>query len=213
MTHDSDVDPMPKRPIVHGIDVMMWALVARSVFAIALGLSLTFIPERTNSLVANLIGGFWIGTGILTIRWGFADQRSKSLTLVTGLAAIVAGSLAYGRHLLRHYIPEESVLILLGLVAILTGILHLSGQIPSSRLHGRSTERSRIALGMFEIGLGVAILLQGRGPMMYEAMAAWALLGGLILLGDALILARQDRRARADQAQVPTTDGANDPPG
>ncbi len=149
MTKDCKASPSPNRPFFHGIDLLMWTFLGRSIFAVALGLSLIFIPERTNFLVANLIAGFWVGTGVLTIRWGIADHRSRILTLVTGTAAIVAGSLAYARHLLQYYVPEHSILLVLGLVSILTGVLHLSGQIPASRIHYRSTARSRVPLGTF----------------------------------------------------------------
>lgn len=57
-------------------------------------------------------------------------------------------------------------------------------------------------MGTFEIGLGVVILLRGQGDMMYHVMTAWALVGGLILLGDGLYIRRRDKLA-AQAKQVP----------
>jgi uncharacterized membrane protein HdeD (DUF308 family) len=179
------------------IDLELWITLARSTFAIALGILLVLFRDGPDHILANFIGGFWIGVGVLSIRWGLADNRSRSLTIATGMAAILAGALTYGRGILSHWIPENTVMGLLGLVAILTGVLHLTGQITASRVHDRNTRRTRGLLGTFEIGLGVVILLQGRGPLMYDVMAAWALIGGLILLGDALYMHRRDGLARA----------------
>ena len=172
------------------VDLDLWITLGRGLLAIALGLLMILAPDISNHLLGNFIGGFWIGMGILSIRWGLADERSKPLTLVMGAVAVIAGALAYSRGLLRHWIPEATVMTMLAIVAILTGLLHLSGQLPVSRVHNRNAPRSRGLLGTFEIGLGIMILGHRRSEM-YWVMVAWALIGGIIILGDAVFMRRQ----------------------
>ena len=189
------------------IDVDLWMTLARSMLAIALGLLLLFSPNRTEHMLGNFIGGFWIGVGIISIRWAAIDDRSRAISLATGAAAILAGGLVYGRGFLRLWIPEDTIMALLGAVAILTGLLHLSGNLTVSRVHDRNTQGSRILLGVFEIGLGLVILFQGRGQLMHEVMTAWALVGGIVLLGDSLWMARQNRLASVEDEDLHPGDG------
>ena len=69
------------------IDVELWITLGRGVLAIALGLLLLFSPNVSQDVLGNFIGGFWIGVGILSIRWAAIDDRSKVLSLATGAAA------------------------------------------------------------------------------------------------------------------------------
>jgi uncharacterized membrane protein HdeD (DUF308 family) len=62
-------------------------------------------------------------------------------------------------------------------------------------------------LGLFEIVLGLLLVVEplGRGPVVYFAASIWALVGGAILLGDAVRLhklqqAKPEVKPDADKA-------------
>jgi uncharacterized membrane protein HdeD (DUF308 family) len=58
-------------------------------------------------------------------------------------------------------------------------------------------------LGLFEIVLGVILVVapMNRGPVIYFAASVWALVGGTILIGDALRL-RRARLSRQGQQET-----------
>jgi uncharacterized membrane protein HdeD (DUF308 family) len=103
----------------------------------------------------------------------------------------------------------------LGSIMILTGLLHIFQGIPSGRRNGgkprlsqsRGESRTRswtgVLLGAFEVVLGALLLLnpEERVPGVYLAATIWALIGGFILIGDAVRMRRLRRQAGSvDQA-------------
>ena len=68
-----------------------------------------------------------------------------------------------------------------------------------SRMWPRTWSWTAFLLGLFEIVLGLMLVVEpmGRGPWVYLAASVWALIGGVILLGDAVRLRRiRQRRER-----------------
>jgi uncharacterized membrane protein HdeD (DUF308 family) len=107
------------------------------------------------------------------------------------ILGIVAGLLVLLRFLLEDVLSTNLVLTLLGLTAILTGLLRLSGSFRDHIIDGRPRLPHRVALGVLELALGMLLLL-ARGATRPVAIAArlWALVGGTIMLVDALALRR-----------------------
>ena len=174
------------------LDVALWITILRGLFAIALGLALLFNPEKSTRILGNFVGAFWIGTGILSTRWGLSDKRSKPLTLFVGTVAILAGALMFTRYQIGRWVPEDLIVNALGVIAILTGLLHLSGRMRVNRFQHRHVARSGFTLGVFEIALGLVLLLSGRGGTLVVWIGlGWALVGGVTILGDAYHIYRQ----------------------
>ena len=75
-------------------------------------------------------------------------------------------------------------------VAILTGVMHILGGYQIRQHHGRRWARGSFFLGLFEILLGVLLLLspQEVSPGVMIAAMAWSLIGGIGLITDALRL-------------------------
>ena len=74
---------------------------------------------------------------------------------------------------------------------------------PASQIRFRGLPRTwswtAFLLGVFEIVLGIMLVIEplGRGPVIYFAASVWALVGGAILIGDAVRLRRiRQRRER-----------------
>ena len=78
------------------------------------------------------------------------------------------------------------------------------GQI-RSREWPRTWSWTAFLLGVFEIVLGIMLVIEplSLGPVVYFAASVWALLGGAILIGDAMRLRRiRQRSARICRAQL-----------
>jgi uncharacterized membrane protein HdeD (DUF308 family) len=175
-----------------------WITLGRSFFAMALGIAILFYPDKATPLLANFIGGFWVAGSLISLRWGFSHDRSRLLTILVALGGALAGLAVVGRGLIGRWIPGDGLTLLLGVMAILTGILHLTGNLQVKRFTNYSRTRSGSILGIFEIFLGVILILSlwstiENRPLLNLMAVAWALAGGVIIFLDALTMRREAR--------------------
>ncbi len=63
----------------------------RGMFAIILGVALLFQPDKTRPLLVSFMGMFWLGSGIISLRWGVHGERARGLSLLAGAAGVLAG--------------------------------------------------------------------------------------------------------------------------
>jgi uncharacterized membrane protein HdeD (DUF308 family) len=173
-----------------------WITLGRSFFAMALGVALLFYPDKARPLLGNFIGGFWIAGSLLTLRWGLGQERSKLLTILVALAGALAGLAVVGRNLIDRWVPGEGLTNFLGMLAILTGLLHLTGHLQVKRFTKIPRTNSGIILGVFEVFLGIILLLTPyitlqNQPFLNFVTIAWALAGGVIIFFDALGIRRE----------------------
>jgi uncharacterized membrane protein HdeD (DUF308 family) len=95
----------------------------------------------------------------------------------------------------------------LGVVIALTGIAHLLGGFEFADRSGRRW-RPGVPLGILEIGLGTTLILTAdrHDSLSTWLASAWALLGGAVLVSDALLMRRRllahaDGHASEERAQ------------
>ena len=182
----------------HGVG--FWVALVRGILIVALGLSLILIPEKTKAVLFNMMGVFWLTTGIVLIR-GQMRRQGDRLSLAAGIIGVLAGLLVVTRNLTRHYLAEFWVINLLGVVILLTGVLHVTTGLRVGRQALRGRTGLSTLLGIFEIVLGAGFLLtpvtspgQPLPRAMYIVGAIWALLGGGLILGTALFQGIQAQR-------------------
>jgi uncharacterized membrane protein HdeD (DUF308 family) len=174
---------------------LWWIMLARAAVALLLGLTV-LASEKTRPALANFIGVYWLLGSLLTLRWVWRNRRMPGNRLVwaAAVAGVVAGVLVLLRFALEDVLSIEVVLTLLGVTAILTGLLRLSGTFRDHVVDGRPRLPHRIMLGVLELALGV-LLVVARSATRPVAVAAglWAVVGGAIMLVDALALRRMGR--------------------
>ena len=164
----------------------------RGGMAIALGLALALERDRAPGALANFMGVYWILNGVVTLQWSLmAERRRRLLPLVAGVIGIVTGAVV-----LLADVGTTFLLSILGAVIALTGIVHLLGGFELADVSGRRW-RPGVPLGILEVGLGATLIVtSGQGGSLSTWLAsAWALLGGTVLIFDALLIRRQLSRS------------------
>ena len=169
---------------------------ARGVLALTLGSAMIVQPEKTSDNLATYMGAFWALAGVVSIRSALAGQRMRGIPLVSGCAGVVAGFVVFFHERLDEVVAQAVLVSLLAIVILLTGLAHvLEGFTTGDELE-RQRSRSSVLLGMMEIALGLLFLVGSleNSVAAYWAAGIWALTGGVILIGDALLLRRRLRR-------------------
>jgi uncharacterized membrane protein HdeD (DUF308 family) len=187
-------DQQPATPQPRQRNIAHWVTPARSMLALALGLALIIHPEKSRPMLINFIGMFWLAAGIMSLRWGTAGERAQRVSVMVGIVGIVAGGLMLGRFLLAQVMGEEPIVLLIGVVVTLTGLVHVFEGFRTGADRQRRRSWISTLLGVFEIVLGVVVLLwrDDFGPVFYAAVVLWAFMAAFALLREAL---RQRTRA------------------
>jgi uncharacterized membrane protein HdeD (DUF308 family) len=175
--------------------------------AISLGVALVLQPDKVRPMLVNFMGMFWLISGIISLRWNVHGERARGLSLLAGAAGVLASLGMLSRTFTRGMVGEDVLLSLLGLIIFLTGLMHVFGgfrtgpQETSLFSQKRRWSWTAFLLGLFEMVLGLLLVIAPlqRGPVVYFAATVWALLGGFILIGDAV------RKHRAPQAEAAET--------
>lgn len=174
-----------------------WVPLVRAALATTLGVALLIQPDKTRSILANFMGMFWLTSGLMSLRWGASGERPRPLSLVAGAVGVLVGIVALARNLMRGVMSEAVVISLLGGVMLLTGVLHAVGGFRTGEGMTRRWSWPSFLLGLFEVVLGVLLLLSPTEvrPIAYGAAAVWAFVGAFMLLGSALRHRAQMRRS------------------
>jgi len=121
---------------------------------------------------------------------------------VAGVVGALVGLVMISRRLADNVVPFTILLDILAVAIILTGLLHLFGGFQTGEDASRQWSWTSFLLGVFEVALGILLLITRAvaptefGRPVYLAFTIWALIGGLILIGEALRV----RKARLSQA-------------
>jgi uncharacterized membrane protein HdeD (DUF308 family) len=171
----------------------------RGLLAISLGAILLFQPDQTRPILGNFMGMFWLASGIISLRWSVSGERARRTGVVAGAIGILAGLAMLTRGLTNSYIRQDILFSLLGVVILLTGLLHIFGGFRVGEHAHRKWSWTSFILGVFEIVLGLMLIIEpmGRSTFFYLAASIWALVGGFILIMDAVRL----RKAAAEMVQ------------
>lgn len=165
-------------------------LVVRGVLGLALGIALLLTGGGSHRLL-GFMGVYWLLSGIVTLRFvALLPPPRPRRGLFAGLVGLAAGTITI---VARAFFPDEAeslVSMLLGTAIALTGIAHLTGGFelePTGRWH------PGVPMGILEVLLGAILLASPveHGPGVVWLAAAWALIGGVVLVGDGVRLRRR----------------------
>lgn len=182
-------------------NVAFWITLLRGILAISLGTALLIQPDKPLPMLGNFMGMYWLAAGIISLRWGASGERARGFPVLAGVIGVLAGLGMLSRTLAPTVVPEGTFFSVLGLVILLTGLLHIFGGFKKSPDQAREWSWTGFLLGLFEVILGLMLVV---GPLtrdiwVYLAASIWALIGGAILITDALRLRRLSRQAIQDE--------------
>ena len=148
-------------------------------------------------MLADFMGMFWLVSGLISLRWGVSGQRSTGSWLVAGIIGVIAGLGMLGRGAATTSVREDVFISVLGLVIMLTGALNMFGGFRKGPDRSRQRSWSAFLLGIFEVILGIMLVIAPleRGTVVYLAASVWALVGGFILIGEAVAARRLRNQA------------------
>ena len=182
-------------------NVAFWITLIRGILAISLGTALLIQPDKPLPMLGNFMGMYWLAAGIISLRWGASGERARGFPMLAGVIGVLAGLGMLSRTLAPTVVPEVAFFSVLGLVILLTGLLHIFGGFKKRPDQARKWSWTGFLLGLFEVILGLMLVV---GPLtrdiwVYLAASIWALIGGAILITDAPRLRRLSRQAIHDE--------------
>jgi len=176
-----------------------WLTVLRGLVALALALAIT-VGGRSSARLVTFLALFWMTGGLITLRFALAIRPRPGfrLGLAAAIAAVVGAVLVLLRDRLSGVVDPNVFVGLLGISAVLTGLLRILGGFAAEERVGRRWTLGGIVLGTLELGLGALLLLTTEvdPDLLVPIVAAWGAVSGILLLAQGLGLRRFARTWR-----------------
>jgi uncharacterized membrane protein HdeD (DUF308 family) len=176
-----------------------WLTTLRGLVALALALAITVGSRNTGRLI-TFLALFWMTGGLITLRFALAIRPRPGfrLGLAAAIAAVVGAVLVLVRDRLAGVVDPDVFVGLLGISAVLTGVLRILGGFAAEERVGRRWTLGGIVLGTLELALGALLLLTSEVDpnLLVPIGAAWGAVSGILLLAQGLGLRRVARTWR-----------------
>jgi uncharacterized membrane protein HdeD (DUF308 family) len=182
-----------------------WLTALRGLVALALALAVA-VAGRTTGRLITFLALFWMTGGLITLRFALAIRPRPGfrLGLAAAIAAVVGAVLVLLRERLSGLVDPEVFVGLLGISAVLTGLLRILGGFAAEERLGRRWTLGGIVLGTLELGLGALLLTSEVDPDLLQPIGvAWAAVSGILLLAQGLRLRRLARTWRQASGTAP----------
>jgi uncharacterized membrane protein HdeD (DUF308 family) len=176
-----------------------WVTELRGLVALTLALAIVVAGRGTARLV-TFLALYWMTGGLLTLRFALAirPRRGFRLGLAAGIAAVVGAALVVVRNRFSGLVDPDVLIELLGISAVLTGLLRVLGGFATQERFGRRWTLGGIVLGTLELAFGIMLLLttQVDSDLLLPLGVAWGAVSGTLLLAEGWRLRRFARTWR-----------------
>jgi uncharacterized membrane protein HdeD (DUF308 family) len=183
-----------------------WLTALRGLVALALALAIT-VGGRSTARLVSFLALFWMTGGLITLRFALAIRPRPGfrLGLAAAIAAVVGAALVLLRERLSGVVDPEVFVGLLGISAVLTGLLRILGGFAAEERVGRRWTLGGIVLGTLEVALGALLLVTSEvdSDLLVPIGAAWGVVSGILLLAQGLGLRRVARSWRQASGTPP----------
>ena len=161
---------------------MWWLNLIRGIVALGVGILILGWPTVGTALFVNFLAIFWLSSGVMVLQWGLSQHQRRGLWLVAGIVGTVVGVALLLRYWYQRYLDPAQAVRLLGAVAVFVGLINMLGGFRTPDMT-REQAAGRVILGVFEVGLGVLlIIIDALGPVSKLLAGGWAFLGGIVLI-------------------------------
>ena len=176
-----------------------WLTALRRLVALTLALAVA-VGGRSTARLVTFLALFWMTGGLITLRFALAirPRRGFRLGLAAAIAAVVGAVLVLLSDRLSGVVNPEVFVGLLGISAVLTGVLRVLGGFAAEERLGRRWTLGGIVLGTLEVAVGALLLLTSEVDpgLLVPIVAAWGAVSGTLLLAQGLRLRRFARTWR-----------------
>jgi len=183
-----------------------WLTTLRGIVALTLALAIA-VAGRSNARLVTFLALFWMTGGLITLRFALAIRPRPGfrLGLAAATAAVVGAVLVLLRDRLSGVVDPDVFVRLLGISAVLTGLLRILGGFAAEERLGRRWTLGGIVLGTLELALGALLLLTSEvdPDLLVPIGAAWGTVSGILLLAQGLRLRRFARTWRQASRTAP----------
>jgi uncharacterized membrane protein HdeD (DUF308 family) len=173
-----------------------WLTALRGLVALILALGIALAGHTTGRLV-TYVALFWMTSGLITLRFALAIRPRPGfrLGLAAAIVAVVGAVLLLLRDRLSGLVEPDVFIWLLGISAVLTGLLRMPGGFAAEERLGHRWTLGGIVLGTLEVALGALLLLTNEVDpgLLAPIAAAWSAVSGTLLLAQGLRLRRLAR--------------------
>ena len=155
-----------------------WLSLVRGTIALVISLLILAWPQSATSFFVNFLALYWLSSGAVGLRAGLSIQQQKGFWLAIDLLEIVVGVALLLRSLYQSALSPDLALKIFGWLALCVGLARFLGGYRIDK-HFSST----LILSLFEVGLGVLLILSDTlGPLTRVLAEAWTLVGGISLI-------------------------------
>ena len=183
-----------------------WLTTLRGLVALTLALAIS-VAGRSTARLATFLALFWMSGGLITLRFALAVRPRPGfrLGLAAATAAVVGAVLVLLRDRLSGLVDPDVFIALLGISAVLTGLLRILGGFAAEERLGRRWTLGAIVLGALEVALGALLLLTSQvdAHLLVPIAAAWGAVSGILLLAQGLRLRRFARAWQQASGTLP----------
>jgi len=158
-----------------------WIVLIQGVLSIIIGVLLLVSPGMTLLVLVQLLGIYWLVSGVLSLVRIFIDRSLWGWKLFAGLIGILAGVSVIQHPLWSAVLLPKVLMVMLGIEGILNGIAYL---VEAFRGLGWGTA----LLGILSILFGVILLVSPliSAVWLVGFLGAVSLLGGILSVGYAI---------------------------
>jgi uncharacterized membrane protein HdeD (DUF308 family) len=115
-----------------------WLTAVRGLVALTLAVAVVVAGRGTDRLV-TFLGLYWMAGGLITLRFALAvrPRRGARLGLIAGMVAVAGAVLVLLRGRLAGLVHSDLLVELVGVSAVLTGVLRVLGGFAAEKRLGR----------------------------------------------------------------------------
>lgn len=132
-------------------NIPWWANLVQGIFSVIIGLLLLTNPVATTMAIVQVIGIFWLVTGVFSIAGIFTDRSLWGWKLISGLIGIFAGLAVIQHPIWSTILLPTMLVIIFGVNGIILGFIHFFGAFKGGGF-------SAAVLGIIHFLFGVILL-------------------------------------------------------
>lgn len=102
-----------------------WLVLLEGIAAVIIGILLLVSPAQTIPILVQVLGFYWLITGILSLVGIFVDSSMWGWKLVVGILGVIAGLIVIQHPLWSALLVPATLVLILGIEGILIGVVRL----------------------------------------------------------------------------------------